>query len=98
MKSYFIEKKTVEGKAWTKVKIFGSQLLTPHKHWQNVTLTLFFQVNPTCATQSLVVTDLIVGEEYLFRVRAENRFGFGPYVETEEGTKAKDPIRMFKFC
>lgn len=68
IKSYFIEKKTVEGKAWTKV-------------------------NPTCTTQSLVVPDLIEGQEYLFRIRAENRFGFGPHTTTTQETKAKDPIR-----
>lgn len=53
------------------------------------------QVNPACAAQSLVVPDLINGQEYLFRIRAENRFGFGPFTETPEGTKARDPIRMF---
>lgn len=68
IKSYFIEKKTVEGKAWTKV-------------------------NPACATQSLVVPDLIEGQEYLFRIRAENRFGFGPHTTTIQRTKARDPIR-----
>ncbi|TWW80211.1 Titin [Takifugu flavidus] len=67
VKSYFIEKKTVNGKAWTKV-------------------------NPACAAQSLVVPDLINGQEYLFRIRAENRFGFGPFAQTIEGTKARDPI------
>lgn len=49
-----------------------------------------------CASQSLVVPDLIHGEEYLFRIRAENRFGFGPFVETTEGTKARDPIRTLE--
>lgn len=68
IKSYFVEKKTVEGKAWTKV-------------------------NPACATQSLVVPDLIEGQEYLFRVRAENRFGLGPHITTIQRTKARDPIR-----
>lgn len=52
-----------------------------------------FQVNPTCAAQSLVVPDLIEGQEYLFRIRAENRFGSGPFVETIQRTKARDPIR-----
>ena len=52
------------------------------------------QVNPACSAQSLVVADLIGGEEYLFRVRAENRFGFGPYAETVDGSMARDPIRM----
>lgn len=52
-------------------------------------------MNPACAAQSLVVPDLINGQEYLFRIRAENRFGFGPFTETMEGTKASDPIRMF---
>lgn len=50
-------------------------------------------MNPACAAQSLVVPDLINGQEYLFRIRAENRFGFGPPAETTEGTKARDPIR-----
>lgn len=51
------------------------------------------KVNPACAAQSLVVPDLINGQEYLFRIRAENRFGFGPYTETVEGAKARDQIR-----
>lgn len=55
------------------------------------------QVNPACAAQSLVVPDLINGQDYLFRIRAENRFGFGPFTETVEGTKARDPIRMLNF-
>ncbi|XP_033934085.1 titin-like [Pseudochaenichthys georgianus] len=67
VKSYFIEKKAVNGKAWTKV-------------------------NPACAAQSLVIPDLINGQEYIFRIRAENRFGFGPLAETELPTKATDPI------
>jgi len=40
-----------------------------------------------------VVPDLINGQEYLFRIRAENRFGFGPLAETAEAVRAKDPIR-----
>lgn len=54
-------------------------------------------MNPACATQSVVVPDLINGQEYIFRVRAENLFGFGPFVETTEGTRAKDPIRTSEF-
>lgn len=68
IKSYYIEKKTVEGKAWTKV-------------------------NPTCGSQSFVVCDLIEGQEYLFRVRAQNSLGLGPHTETIQRTKARDPIR-----
>lgn len=68
IKSYFIEKKTVEGKAWTKV-------------------------NPACAAQSLVVPDLNEGQEYFFRIRAENSFGLGPHTATIQRTKARDPIR-----
>ncbi|KAJ8416947.1 hypothetical protein AAFF_G00328250 [Aldrovandia affinis] len=67
IQSYFIEKKTVAGKAWTKV-------------------------NPACGSQSFVVPDLIGGEDYLFRVRAENCFGMGPLIETIQRTKARDPI------
>lgn len=59
----------------------------------NVKSDLFFKVNPACAAQSLVVADLINGQDYIFRIRAENRFGFGPVVETTEGIKARDPIR-----
>lgn len=70
IKSYYIEKKTVEGKAWTKV-------------------------NPACASQSLVVPDLVEGQDYLFRIRAENRFGIGPALETFQRTRAKDPIREY---
>lgn len=62
---------------------------------QSPTLISLFKVNPACAAQSLVVPDLINGQEYLFRIRAENRFGFGPFTETIEGTKARDPIRTF---
>lgn len=51
-------------------------------------------MNTACTSQSLVVPDLYEGHEYLFRIRAENRFGFSPFVETVEGTKARDPIRM----
>ncbi|KAJ8352204.1 hypothetical protein SKAU_G00236800 [Synaphobranchus kaupii] len=65
--SYFIEKKTVQGKAWTKV-------------------------NPACGSQSFVVPDLIEGQEYLFRVRAENSLGMGKHVETIQRTRARDPI------
>lgn len=43
----------------------------------------------------MVVPDLINGQEYLFRIKAENRFGFGPYAETIDGTKARDPIRTY---
>lgn len=62
-----------------------------------LTPILFFQVNPACAAQSLVVPDLNEGQEYFFRVRAENRFGFGPYIATIQRTKARDPIRTFDF-
>lgn len=68
IKSYFIEKKTVEGKAWTKV-------------------------NPACASLSTVVPDLSVGQDYLFRIRAENSVGLGPYYVTIQRTTARDPIR-----
>ena len=67
IKSYFVEKKTVQGKAWTKV-------------------------NPACTAQSIVVTDLMFETEYLFRVKAENMFGFGPAVTTEDPARATDPI------
>lgn len=108
VKSYFIEKKTVEGKAWTKVQTHIWQLVSAYMHNDTYTLlnsatvaqsevwlSSLFKVNPACAAQSLVVPDLINGQEYLFRIRAENRFGFGPFTETMEGTKARDPIRMF---
>lgn len=104
MKSYFIEKKTVEGKAWTKVlaHILTCLQWTCRKYTETVRLVLklktlisLCKVNPTCAAQSLVVADLINGQEYLFRIRAENRFGFGPFAETMERTKARDPIRTF---
>lgn len=68
IKSYFIEKKTVDGKAWTKV-------------------------NPACGTLSMMVADLSKGQDYLFRIRAENSLGFGPHFVTEEGIRARDPIR-----
>eukprot|EP00061_Rhincodon_typus_P019022 g48455.t1 len=67
IKSYVVEKKTVEGKAWVKA-------------------------NAACAGTSFLVPDLIEGQEYFFRVRAENRFGIGAPVETIQRTKARDPI------
>lgn len=93
VKSYYIEKKTVDGKAWTKVANLNPLDRVSHAVTRFVTPNRLFQVNPTCAAQSLVVPDLIEGQEYLFRIRAENRFGFGPFVETIERTKARDPIR-----
>lgn len=102
IKSYFIEKKTVEGKAWTKVQQSTQTLLNDNALCLSeaslcdlLLITVHHQVNPAYTSQSLVVPDLIGGEEYLFRVKAENRFGFGPYAETIEGAKAKDPIRKF---
>lgn len=68
IKSYWIERKTVDGKAWTKV-------------------------NTACTSQSCVVQDLSNRQDYLFRIKAENRIGFGPFYETPESTKARDPIR-----
>lgn len=67
IKGYVIEKKTIDGKAWTKV-------------------------NPNCGSTSFVVPDLISEQQYFFRVRAENRFGIGPPVETIQRTTARDPI------
>jgi titin len=67
IKGYVIEKKTIDGKAWTKV-------------------------NPNCGSTSFVVPDLIAEQQYFFRVRAENRFGIGPPVETIQRTTARDPI------
>lgn len=98
MKSYFIEEKTVHGKAWTKVQrhlppLDGSGNNEPSAGDDTWLFVSLLQVNPACAAQSLVVPDLIHGQEYLFRIRAENRFGFGPYAETLEGAKARDPIR-----
>lgn len=67
IKSYFLEKKAVTGKAWTVVK-------------------------QACASQAFVVSNLVEGNDYLFRVRAENRLGMGPFTETTEPIKARDPI------
>lgn len=69
IKSYFIEKKAVNGKAWT-------------------------TVSPACASMALVVPNLLEGQDYLFRIRAENRLGFGPFTETSEPVRARDPICM----
>lgn len=68
IRGYVIEKRNIDGKAWTKV-------------------------NPNCGSTSFVVPDLITGQEYFFRVRAENRFGVGPPAETIQRTTARDPIR-----
>ena len=70
IKGYVIEKRTIDGKAWTKV-------------------------NPNCVSTSFVVPDLIAGQEYFFRVRAENRFGVGAPAETIQRTTARDPICKF---
>lgn len=67
IKSYFIEKKAVNGKAWT-------------------------TASPACASMAFVVPNLLEGQDYLFRVRAENRLGFGPFTETTEPVRARDPI------
>lgn len=67
IKSYFIEKRCVTDKAWTKV-------------------------NAACASQAYVVPGLLEGQDYLFRVRAENRLGFGPFTTTTEPAHARDPI------
>lgn len=67
IKSYFIEKKAVNGKAWT-------------------------IANAACASMAFVVPNLLEGQDYLFRVRAENRLGFGPFAETTEPVRARDPI------
>lgn len=68
IRGYVIEKRTIDGKAWT-------------------------TVNANCGSTSFVVPDLISGQEYFFRVRAENRFGVGPPAETIQRTTARDPIR-----
>ncbi|XP_064868260.1 titin-like [Oncorhynchus nerka] len=71
IKSYFIEKKNVTGKAWT-------------------------IVNQCCFSQAYVVEGLLEGQEYVFRVRAENRLGMGPLTETTEPARARDPICKFE--
>lgn len=50
------------------------------------------QVNAACASQAYVVPGLLEGQDYLFRVRAENRLGFGPYTVTTDPVQARDPI------
>lgn len=67
IKSYFIEKRCVTDKAWTRV-------------------------NAACASQAYVVPGLLEGQDYLFRVRAENRLGFGPFTTTTDPAHARDPI------
>lgn len=51
-----------------------------------------YQVNVACASQAYVVPGLLEGQEYLFRVRAENRLGFGPFTVTTDPVRARDPI------
>lgn len=53
---------------------------------------LCYQVNVACASQAYVVPGLLEGQDYLFRVRAENRLGFGPFTVTTEPVRARDPI------
>lgn len=50
------------------------------------------QVNAACASQAYVVPGLLEGQDYLFRVRAENRLGFGPFTVTTDPARARDPI------
>lgn len=51
-----------------------------------------YQVNAACASQAYVVPGLLEGQDYLFRVRAENRLGFSPFTVTTEPVRARDPI------
>lgn len=55
------------------------------------------QVNAACASQAYVVPGLLEGQDYLFRVRAENRLGFGPFTMTTDPAHARDPICEDKF-
>lgn len=55
------------------------------------------QVNAACASQAYVVPGLLEGQDYLFRVRAENRLGFGPFTTTTEPAHARDPICEDRF-
>lgn len=50
------------------------------------------QVNAACASQAYVVPGLLEGQDYHFRVRAENRLGFGPFTITTDPARARDPI------
>lgn len=49
-------------------------------------------MNAACASQAFVVPGLLEGQDYLFRVRAENRLGFGPFTVTTDPARARDPI------
>lgn len=49
-------------------------------------------MNAACASQAFVVPGLMEGQDYLFRVRAENRLGFGPFAITSDPVRARDPI------
>lgn len=49
-------------------------------------------MNAACASQAYVVPGLLEGQDYLFRVRAENRLGFGPFTVTTDPSRARDPI------
>lgn len=53
-------------------------------------------VNAACASMAFVVPDLLEGQDYLFRVRAENRLGQGPFTETTEPARTRDPICKLK--
>jgi titin len=50
-------------------------------------------LSTTSKKKSHMAKHLTEGNQYLFRVAAENQYGRGPFVETPKPIKALDPLR-----
>lgn len=50
-------------------------------------------LSTTSKKKSHMAKHLNEGNQYLFRVAAENQYGRGPFVETPKPIKALDPLR-----
>lgn len=50
-------------------------------------------LSTTSKKKSHFAKHLTEGNQYLFRVAAENQYGRGPFIETSKPIKALDPLR-----
>ena len=50
-------------------------------------------ISASCARSTIKATKLSTGTEYLFRIKAENRFGMGPTL-TSDPVTAKHPYKV----